>query len=258
MKITNDVNPSSGVRGEHLRGEQMTRIETFVDAAFAFSVTLLVVSIDAIPESVPDLLEAFKGVPAFAGSFALIALFWYKHHSWSEAYGLNDGPTILLSLLLVFQILVYVYPLKMLFASCFHWMSGGYLPGGLAMDSSSELATLFVVYGVGFAALGGTIWLLFAHAWRMRTDLGLSLTEAVDTRVEMLAAAMMALSGLASAGLALLIPANPRPWNFVLPGLIYNILLLIPFLAPRYARRERRRLGAIGGATTPSGPSAAG
>lgn len=31
-----------------LRGEAMTRLETFVDAAFAFAVTLLVVSFDAV------------------------------------------------------------------------------------------------------------------------------------------------------------------------------------------------------------------
>jgi uncharacterized membrane protein len=31
------------------RGEQVTRLETFVDAAFAFAMTLLVVSFDAMP-----------------------------------------------------------------------------------------------------------------------------------------------------------------------------------------------------------------
>ena len=39
----------------------MTRLEAFVDAAFAFAVTLLVISLDAIPNSIPALLEAMKG-----------------------------------------------------------------------------------------------------------------------------------------------------------------------------------------------------
>ena len=42
--------------GFHLRGEAMTRTEVFVDAAFAFAVTMLVISIDQIPQSVPELI----------------------------------------------------------------------------------------------------------------------------------------------------------------------------------------------------------
>ena len=48
------------------RGAQVTRLEAFVDAAFAFAVTLLVISLDAIPDSIPALMVAMKGVPAFA------------------------------------------------------------------------------------------------------------------------------------------------------------------------------------------------
>jgi uncharacterized membrane protein len=36
--------------GRILRGENMTRIETFVDAAFAFVFAMLVISIDEIPK----------------------------------------------------------------------------------------------------------------------------------------------------------------------------------------------------------------
>ncbi len=37
--------------GFRMRGLDMTRIEVFVDAAFAFAVTMLVISFDAIPTS---------------------------------------------------------------------------------------------------------------------------------------------------------------------------------------------------------------
>ncbi|MDQ2701254.1 MAG: TMEM175 family protein [Pseudomonadota bacterium] len=59
------------------RGREVTRIETFVDAAFAFAVTLLVISFDAIPDSAQALVQALKGVPAFAASFALLAMLWW-------------------------------------------------------------------------------------------------------------------------------------------------------------------------------------
>jgi uncharacterized membrane protein len=43
------------------RGRQTTRLETFVDAAFAFALTMLVISVDAIPQSFDELLQALKG-----------------------------------------------------------------------------------------------------------------------------------------------------------------------------------------------------
>ena len=73
------------------RGGTVTRLEAFVDAAFAFSVTLLVISLDTIPESIPAMLEALRGIPAFAASFAQIALFWAAHVTWSRRFGLDDS-----------------------------------------------------------------------------------------------------------------------------------------------------------------------
>ena len=52
-------------QGRILRGNNMTRIETFVDAAFAFAFTMLVISIDEIPSSPLELFELSKYIPAF-------------------------------------------------------------------------------------------------------------------------------------------------------------------------------------------------
>jgi len=57
-------------KGFRLRGLEMTRIEVFVDAAFAFSVTLLVISFDSIPQSFTEMVLAIKGIPAFLLSVA--------------------------------------------------------------------------------------------------------------------------------------------------------------------------------------------
>ena len=54
--------------GRIIRGDNMTRIETFVDAAFAFAFTMLVISIDEIPKSPPELFELSKDIPAFVFS----------------------------------------------------------------------------------------------------------------------------------------------------------------------------------------------
>ena len=46
------------------RGDKSTRVEAFVDAAFAFALTLLVIAGDSIPASVGELLKALKSLPA--------------------------------------------------------------------------------------------------------------------------------------------------------------------------------------------------
>ncbi len=250
MKPTDQV----GADGFVDRGALTTRTETFVDAAFAFAVTLLVVMVDAVPGNVDELRNAFKAVPAFAASFAIIAMFWYSHHRWSRRFGLEDGVTVMLSLLLVFLVLVYVYPLRMLTASLFHWLSGGWLAAGFSLNSARDLLDIYVAYGFGFAALSGVLWLLYMHAWRLRDRLGLSAEERIGTRIELRANALIASTGLLSAVVALTLPARDSVWLLMAPGLCYNLLLLLPWLL----RRQQRHLESIEGAAPLSrAPSAA-
>ena len=76
--------------GFRLRGLDMTRTEVFVDAAFAFALTLLVISFDAIPRDWDEVVLAIKNIPAFAASVAMLAWIWYEHSVWSKRYGLDD------------------------------------------------------------------------------------------------------------------------------------------------------------------------
>jgi uncharacterized membrane protein len=222
----------------------MTRTETFVDAAFAFSVTLLVISVGSVPSDIDSLREAFKSVPAFAMSFAIIAVFWYQHHRWSRRFGLDDGVSVLLSLLLVFLVLVYVYPLRIMADSVMHVVSGGWLPAGLQLAAPGDLVFVYLVYGFGFAALSGVLWLLNLHAWRLRETLRLSVDERMHAQEELFATAFMSAMGLASALLALALPVERWPWLLALPGMLYNLLFLLPWLAPAHGRRYASTLEA--------------
>lgn len=85
----------------------MTRIEIFSDAAFAFAVTMLVISLSSVPRNYDELLVAMKGVPAFAASFTVIMVLWVSHRRWSRRFGLDDGISTFLTLALIFIILVY-------------------------------------------------------------------------------------------------------------------------------------------------------
>lgn len=77
-------------RGRILRGEATTRLETFVDAAFAFAFTMLVISIDQIPRSPEELIQLSKDIPSFVLSALPIGSVWIAHSSWSRIFGLQD------------------------------------------------------------------------------------------------------------------------------------------------------------------------
>ncbi len=228
------------------RGGEVTRMEAFVDAAFAFALTMLVISVDSIPDSMPKLLEALKGTPAFAASFAQIAGFWYQHMTWSRRYGLDDRPSIVLSLVLVFLVMVYIYPLKAVFATFFGWITQGALPYGFEIHSIHDLSMMFVIYGLVFGTMGSVIALLYLQAWRQRVALALSLDEQVLTAQHVAHALMQPAVALVSITLALSLPLQSSPWMYGMPGMAYALLSFSGSIPAAIGRRVRARLTAAG------------
>jgi Endosomal/lysosomal potassium channel TMEM175 len=53
----------------------MTRLETFIDAAFAFAITMLMIATQQIPDDIETLLAAFKNMPAFVASIIVLGRF---------------------------------------------------------------------------------------------------------------------------------------------------------------------------------------
>jgi uncharacterized membrane protein len=95
-------------RGFRLRGIQMTRLETFTDAAFAFAVSMLVIAAQQIPDNIASLLAAFRNVPTFVSSIAVLGIFWWGHWLWSRRYGLEDGASIVISWGMIVTVLIFI------------------------------------------------------------------------------------------------------------------------------------------------------
>jgi len=60
------------------RGNEVSRVEGFTDAVFAFAVTLLVVALE-VPHTFQGLMDVVRGFPAFVICFTMLMTFWNAH-----------------------------------------------------------------------------------------------------------------------------------------------------------------------------------
>lgn len=225
--------------GFRLRGMDMTRTETFTDAAFAFALTLMVVSIDSIPASYDELLAAVQGIPAFGLACALLFLFWHGHWNWSRRYGLEDFPSMVLSFVLVFVVLCYVYPMRYLTSIFVGWISGDRIDAAAHQSLSvEELFGVFTVYSTGFVALCGAILLLYWRAWACREELGLNAKERYITRTEIGGWSILGGVGCLAILMGLFAPHR----MYAIPGWAY---MLLPVLMPAWGAYRDRQLSRI-------------
>lgn len=199
---------------ESLHEVAARRLDAFVDASFAFALTLLVISGSEPLDSYADLGAAFGRIPAFAVGFALLALFWSAHRRFGRMTAARDGVITLISLMIVFTVMIYVFPLRLLAETGASWLTGGLVPGRERITTLGDLRGIFVSYGLGFAFLSG-LYVLLHHAGRpsaVDAPSGVALTRGRDIWAICVAA------GLASAGLAALPLLRHMPW---LPGFAY-------------------------------------
>ena len=184
--------------GRILRGENMTRIETFVDAAFAFVFTMLVISIDEIPNTVPELLDLSQDIPAFLISATVIGLIWVAHTVWSRTFGLQDQATLYLSLGLVMLVLIFVYPIKLVVQLSVGYFSRGALQQNLEIMDLSEVINLFIYFALGLLALSLILIALYQNSLRQRTQLVLSDYEIAFCKIACITWAIVGSTALVS------------------------------------------------------------
>ncbi len=224
-------NAAGVMDGFRTRGREVTRLESFADAIFAFALTLLIVSLE-VPKSFGDLVNTMRGFPAFAVCFVMLASIWNTHYKFSRRFSLDDATTRSLTCVLLFIVLFYVYPLKFLFTLSINDMIFG-RSAVAAQIKEGEVSTLFSIYSFGFAGIYFAFSLLYFHAWRLRHTLELSQLEKFETRYIIFRVLAVAIVGLVAAGVTLM--TGSASWG----GLIY--LLLIPILrGSRIVHRRRQ------------------
>ncbi len=221
----------------------MQRLHAFVDAAFAFAVTLLVVSFDSLPRTQADLTQALKHIPSFLASFLMIAPLWREHAQWARLYPRADNASVSYSLLLVAIVLIWIYPLRLLHDSFFAWLSRGWLPSEFLIDNWDALRFLFSCYGILFACVYGVLVLMHWHAWRNRETLALDAGERADVWYSMRMYLTMVAIGITSAICAQFMPFEKAPYLAPVPGMLYGLIGLVAWVISR--QRERAAAGGL-------------
>ncbi len=241
--------PEFNEDGFRHRGAVVTRAEAFFDAAFAFAITLMVISIDVIPDTAEKLTNALMSIPAFGASFLLIVLFWRGHADWSKRFGLDDRHSQRLSLVLVFLVLIFIYPLRMVFSSFFQLLGGGWLPAQIHLKTVADARLMFVVFALGIGSMGAAMALLYRHAWRLRESLGLNPVERLMTRHALLRWAMLPVFSLVSLGLSAFVLRDELKSEGLksdllmsTPGLIFFVGSIVHQLMDLRMRRARRAM----------------
>ena len=211
------------------RRSDMSRLEGFSDPVLAFALTPLVVSLQ-VPSSYDELVHTLRSFVAFAPSFAALIWIWYLHRQFFRRFGLGDGPMVVLNALLLFVVLLYVYPLKFLATLVFGQL---FDPASTAPIETSQVSQLIVIYGIGYVAVFVVLILMYLYALAKRHVLHLTRLDLFDARYAIESNVINIGTGLGSIPLALL-GAPPA-----VAGFFY--LVLGPLRAVHGARSGRNR-----------------
>jgi uncharacterized membrane protein len=223
------------------RGGEITRLEGFTDAVFAFAVTLLIVSLE-VPHNFSQLELTMRGFFAFAICFGLLAHLWHLHYLYSRRYGLQTSYSVFLNLVLLFVVLFYVYPLKFMFT-----LTVGNLFGADRELRSSpielyQVPVLVVVFSLGYAAVFTIFALLYQYAYRKRRELMLNEYESLRTLHDQISFAVVAGIGVLVAVTAVLLPLRISFFSvFLLPLSVVYALITKPI----FRRREKSALARL-------------
>src|SRR5437870_6266460 len=219
-----DLDSLPRLHGFRLRGMQMTRLETFIDAAFAFAISMLVIAAQQIPDNIQALLAAFKNVPTFVCSIAVLGIYWRGHWLWSRSYGIEDSVSILISWALIVTILIFIYPLKAIFGAMWNLISSGQVGQPFSLHTTVVQArTIFAIYALGLIAISAEILLLYLRAWQLREPLRLNARERLMTRGELTGWSIPVGVGIVSLIFALTLPAEQIQWS----GWVYFLMAII-------------------------------
>lgn len=228
VKAATKVTKVDGIRW---RSHEPSRIETFSDAAFAFALTLIIVSLE-VPKTFDDLMETMKGAVSFALCFAVLFNIWNSQNIYFRRYGLNDRFTITINAILLFVILLYTYPLKFLFE-----LITSANETQVKMIHTNQIQPLMLIYSAGFIAIYTLFYLMYRHAQKHADILELTAAELYETQTLTRMNLICVCISLLSVSIALIFPKHAG-----ISGFVYFLFAVAYPAWFSYRGRKKRKL----------------
>lgn len=236
--LTSENEEMQGIR---VRGLEVTRLEGLTDAMFGFAITLLIVSLEP-PTEFGQLVNLVLSFPAFAITFLLMLFIWYWHYRFFRQYGLNSGKVMWVNGILLFLVLLFVYPLKFIATVVIDYviLEGwfGFDMPTVLMIGPGQYPVLHTLYAAGFAA----VFICFAWLYKLALDakdqLELTPYEVLSTRSHVVMYLIVAAVPLFTIALVWL----PTPWAPMIAG--FSNCLIWP-ATMIYERRMQPKFAAL-------------
>ncbi len=221
------------------RGDEIVRIEALSDAVFAFSVSLLVASLE-VPQTFDELSVIINGALPFFATVAILFLLWYQQYVFFRHYGINDFKNIVLNLIYLAVILFYLYPLKFLFSLLLSsWTGVNLFPKaiGKTIITAEQFSRLVILYSIGYFVIWMLLYIMHQRAMHFSKQLQLNKYELLFTKKEKRGAFINAMIGALAALIA---------WagKDLLSGFCYLLIPLVLILNERIFRHQLKKAGA--------------
>jgi hypothetical protein len=166
-----------------------------------------------------------------------VTMIWFEHYLFFRRYDLHDFPSIALTFVLLFLVVGFAYPLKLVFT---HMAIMAFGPIGEldkdAIDRGGDSASqVLLVYSLAFCAVYCTLALLYRQGMRRRADLELDEREVFLTRSSIVGLQSMFAVGLLSVAFCLIgllqgaganVPFEERPFleRYGVAGWVYFLI----------------------------------
>ncbi len=167
-----------------VRSNNPSRLENFSDAVFGFSITILMISLE-VPKTFTGMLDLTDELIAFAITIIPLVIIWNQHRKFFRRYGLNDKIIFRWNTVLLFIVLIFLFPLK--FLSLFlirfiSWIFFGTQNVFVTMIEGTQVPWLMVYYGIGAFGILFVFSRFYNHALRKKDELGLNSYEIKHTQ----------------------------------------------------------------------------
>ncbi len=183
----------------------ISRIEAFSDAVFAFAATLMVVTFDTDERLFISHVKTANFITFGVSFFVLLAL-WSVHYHFFRRNNYMDNWIIALNAVLLFVILYYIFPLKSLLDT---WFGGE----GISIENFSAL---FQLYSLGFFLIFLCFSLMYLRAYKK--------TKSLENSLQLLFYARHFGIYVFVAFVSILVAKFQWGLRFAMPGMVYFLL----------------------------------